>query len=164
MQPTTGFSQHTRLPTRTMLRLLQVVIGATVIGCGARLAPVPPPRVAPELQHAMSDTAGGKRAYLPQEVHEPAALREGTRAPFVGKDAEVVLRFVVDTTGIAIPETIEWTSGTDTTLARWAAARLQEWRFVPARSAAGRRVPQITELTLIKVGNTTLTLLSTELR
>ena len=147
-----------------MSHLLQIVIGATVIGCGARLAPVPPPRVAPELQQAMSDTLGGKRACLPQEVHEPAVLREGTRAAFVGRDAEVVFRFVVDTIGIAIPGTIEWTTGSDTTLARWTAARLQEWRFVPARSAAGRRVRQITELTLIKVGNTTLTLLSTELR
>lgn len=102
--------------------------------------------------------------YRPPEVQDPVELHRGTRAAFVGRDGEVVLRFVVDTTGVVVAETLEWVSGSDATLARWTAARLEEWRFVPARLATGQRVRQLAELTLVKVGNTTLTLLSTDPR
>lgn len=148
-----------------MLRRLLVASVILAVGCGGTgLAPLPPPTTAPMLQRALSDTTGAQRVYRPQDVPHPVSLPRGTRTAFVGKDGEVVLRFVVDTGGRLEAETLEWVSGTDATMARWAAARVAEWHFLPARLENGQCVRQLTELSILKMGNTTLALLNTDPR
>lgn len=89
--------------------------------------------------------------YLPDQVEHVAVLRRAVRPPYppamqrAGLSGRVVVRFVVDTTGLVEAPSVEVRAATHPEFERAVRAILPELRFEPA-TAGGHRVRMLVEM------------------